>query len=158
MGLQQQLNSLLSQTAHFNIGTTMIKQQEKVIENQEDLAALAEQNENAYKRGLAAHLKEKGTNKNVSVGAERGQYRMEEDGWFFEDEQKQNKINRRADILNKLTGKDRSVAEGQKQAQEFMDNATFMTELRKRSEAAGFGQRQQRVFEKQAKRLEEVGK
>lgn len=64
---------------------------------------------------------------------------------------------RNPEETQQLKGQERSIAEGQKQVQEYMDNQTFMEEARRRAELAGFGQRQNRVFEKQLKRLGEVG-
>jgi pyruvate/oxaloacetate carboxyltransferase len=46
---------------------------------------------------------------------------------------------RNPEETQKLTGKERSIAEGQQQVKQFMDNQIFMEELRARAEKAGFG-------------------
>lgn len=165
--IQQSINSLLSQAAHLSIGKKIaadigeVKQQ--IVEPTEEQI---EQSEVLYEQGRKQHLKEAAKENSQSDklikgshGLDKGVGYKEKGNYFYESGSKEEQLAKRSEeIINKLTGKDRSIAEGQKQVRQFMDNQLFMEELRARAEKAGFGQRQSRVFEKQAKRLEEVGK
>lgn len=165
--IQQNINSLLSQSSRLSFGHKVISDlgevKEQLVNPTEEEIAQAEAN---YEQGRKQHLKdfaeESGkSNKLIkgSHGMDKGKGYKEKGNYFYESGSKEEYIaNRGAEIFNKLTGKERSIAEGQQQVRQFMDNQIFMEELRARAEKAGFGQRQTRVFEKQAKRLEEAGK
>lgn len=164
--IQQNINSLLSQSSRLSFGTKVIgdlgEVKEKLFNPTEEEI---EQSEVLYEQGRKQHLKDfaKETAESDllikgSHGLDKGVGYKEKGHYFYESGSKEEQLAKRSeDILKNLTGKERSIAEGQQKVRQFMDNQVFMEELRARAEKAGFGQRQTRIFEKQAKRLEEVG-